>query len=183
MVLAAGFNGCAFLYKKFFLLGPIYVFKQSENRIQEPKKNKIYSFINIAGLSVGIASFVLISLHVKDELSYDQFHEKADRIYRVVYEINRPGSLSNTAMTPAPLGPALLKDYPEVENFTRFSFQEVSMLYGEQNFYEELCYADRHLFEIFTLTLKEGDQGGSTEPAIGFLLRLSCISENPLLSG
>jgi len=121
------------------------------------KKNKVYSFINIAGLSVGIACFILISLQVEDELSYDQFHEKADRIYRVVYEINRPGSLSNTAMTPAPLGPALLNDYPEVKNFTRLSFQDVFMLHGDKRFYEELCYADSRLFEVFTMPLVVGD--------------------------
>ncbi|MBD3413193.1 MAG: FtsX-like permease family protein, partial [Candidatus Aminicenantes bacterium] len=121
------------------------------------KKNKVDSFINIAGLSVGIASFILIGLHVKEELCYDQFHEKGDRIYRVVYEINRPGSLSQTAMTPAPLGPALVNDYPEVTNFTRLCFKDTSMSYRDKRFYEKLCYADSRLFDVFSFPLVKGN--------------------------
>jgi len=143
--------------KNSFYWGLSMFFSNLKIVFRNIKKNKVYSFINIAGLSIGVACFILVSLHVKDELSYDQFHEKGDRIYRVVYEINRPGSLSNTAMTPAPLGPAMLNDYPEVENFTRLSFQEVSMRRGDKRFYEELCYADSRLFEVFTFPLKKGD--------------------------
>src|SRR5687768_17634068 len=82
-------------------------------------KNRTYSIINITGLAVGLASFILIALYVVDELSYDRYHEKADRIYRVNSDIRFGGTDMRLAVTSDPMGPTLKKDYPQVEEFTR----------------------------------------------------------------
>ena len=74
-------------------------------------KNKSYTTLNIVGLSVGLACFTMIGLWVKHELSYDRFHSKAERIYRVSgYFIDESGK-SDQAVTPPPLGPALVADF------------------------------------------------------------------------
>ena len=82
-------------------------------------KQKIYSAINIAGLSVGIASFLLIMLHVKDELSFDSFHEKADDIYKVVLERKYPDHITNYASIPHSFSDVMMHDFPEIKNAVR----------------------------------------------------------------
>ena len=83
-------------------------------------KNKIYSFINIAGLSIGLAGFILISILIKNELSYENFHRKENRIYRVVEIQNQKGiGKLNVAVTMGPLSPALKDYFPEIENSAR----------------------------------------------------------------
>jgi putative ABC transport system permease protein len=78
-------------------------------------KHKGYTFINIAGLAVGMACCYLILLYVRHELSYDRFHSKADRIFRVLGTFAQNGETSNplTVMA-APIAPALQQEYPEV---------------------------------------------------------------------
>src|SRR5688572_28033613 len=83
-------------------------------------KNKGFSAINIFGLAIGLATCLLIILFVLDELSYDRFHKKADRIYRVDSEIKFGGDHFILAVAPDPMGPTLKKDYPQVEQYVRF---------------------------------------------------------------
>ena len=73
-----------------------------------------YAFINIAGLSIGLACSILIFLYVVNELTYDRFHEKADQIYRISVRGQMPGNDLNMAVTSAPMMEAMLMDYPEV---------------------------------------------------------------------
>ena len=77
-------------------------------------KQKSYSFINITGLSIGMACCVILFLFLQNELSFDRFHANADRIYRAVLQYEREGEIRLSATTPAPLGPALLNEFPEV---------------------------------------------------------------------
>ncbi|GAH84454.1 unnamed protein product, partial [marine sediment metagenome] len=84
-------------------------------------KYKVYSIINIFGLSVGLACCILIMLFVRDELSYDKFHRNADQIYRVVVEFKYKDRPDHFANTQAPLAPALLNEFPEVLNAVRFA--------------------------------------------------------------
>jgi hypothetical protein len=74
-------------------------------------RNKLYSFLNTIGLAVGFAAFLMIFLYVSFELSYDRFHKNADRIFTVISK--------DQAVTPAPLAPALMEEFPEVEAATR----------------------------------------------------------------
>ncbi len=123
-------------------------------------RHKGYSFINVAGLAVGITCCLLILLFVQDELSYDRYHEKAGRIYRLVVENEAEGRVFQNALSSAPMVPALLRDYPEIESAARFYPVDASVMvsYGERRFYEErFFYADAAAFEIFTFPFIKGD--------------------------
>jgi len=122
------------------------------------RRHKGYSFINIAGLAVGMACFLLIFMHISDELSYDKFHQKAKQIYRVTYEINLSGNTTHTAQTPAPLGPAMIRDYPEVENATRiFILRDIMVSWKNKSFFENVLFGDENIFDIFTFPLLKGN--------------------------
>ena len=85
------------------------------------KRDKWYSLLNILGLAIGISFSLLLIFYIIDELSYDRYNEKADRIYRVNAYIKEPDKdTMQWAITPFPMGPALSKDYPEVEEAVRF---------------------------------------------------------------
>jgi len=123
-------------------------------------KHKAYSFINIAGLAVGLACCLLISLYVKDELSYDRYHPKADRIYKVATDARNPEKQSQFALTPAPLAETLVRDFPEVETATRLFtfFGEGLVTYGEKRFTEPSIYfGDSTFFNVFGIPLLAGD--------------------------
>ncbi len=123
-------------------------------------RHKGYSFINIAGLAVGITCCLLILLFVQDELSYDRYHEKAERIYRLIVENQAEGRVFNNALSSAPMVPALLRDYPEIESAVRLYPVDASVLvsHEDKRFYEErFFYADAAVFEVFTFPLVKGD--------------------------
>ena len=104
------------------------------------QKNKIYSFLNIFGLTIGLATFIIISLYVQFELSFDRYHAKADRIYRVVRDkpTNDTGVYTQTAVTPAPLGPAFVEEFPEIVAATRLIRSPNTQISHEgKNFLEE----------------------------------------------
>ncbi len=131
------------------------------------RRHKAYSFINIAGLAIGMACCFLIFLYVRDELSYDSYHEKADRIYRLVDSFDVEGDLSRYfALSSAPFAPALKRDFPiYIEDAVRFMLGRRRMVtYGEKKFYEDgLIFADASLFNVFTLPLSKGDAGTALE--------------------
>ncbi len=121
---------------------------------------KAYSSINIAGLAVGIACCLLIFLYVQDELSYDRFHEKGDRIFRLVDSFDVEGDLSRYfALSSAPFAPALIEEFPLfVEDAVRFMPGRRRMVeHGDKKLYEDgLFFADASLFNVFTLPLVRG---------------------------
>jgi len=126
--------------------------------------NKTYSFINISGLAIGIACFMLIYLFVKDELSYDKFNSKADRIYRLTEKIELEGQGGEfSSSNPFPVMKAMLTDYPEYieEGVRLFNFQQptLTLEYGDNIFNEKHIYfADSTFFKVFDFTLKSGDK-------------------------
>jgi putative ABC transport system permease protein len=121
-------------------------------------RNKVYSFINIGGLAVGMATCLLITLYVLDEISYDRFNEKADRIYRLDMDIKFGGSEKSYAVSPAPAGPALLRDYPFIENYVRIRENGVVITKGKETINEQnVAFADSSLFEVFTLPMLYGN--------------------------
>lgn len=83
------------------------------------RRHKAYSLINILGLSVGMACFFLIFLYVQHELSYDRFHGQSDQIYRITTEWQIEGQTQVHNTTAAPVAPALINDFPEVQNTVR----------------------------------------------------------------
>jgi putative ABC transport system permease protein len=123
-------------------------------------RKKLYSFLNITGLSIGFACSFLILFYIQDELSYDRFHDKADRIYRVEADLSTTERSLKAATSANPLGPMLQADFPEVEAHVRFSSygQQKILQYGETMFYEEkFLWVDANLFEVFTFPLLKGD--------------------------
>src|SRR6185295_3251336 len=82
-------------------------------------RNKVNSFINIAGLAIGMASVILIAFYVQDELRYDKFFKNADRIYQVNLNGNQDGTDFWTGNTPPTVGPALVSEIPEIESYVR----------------------------------------------------------------
>lgn len=122
-------------------------------------KHKFYSLINVTGLAVGITSCLLIVLFVLDELSYDQHHTDADRIYRVTANINFGGNHMLMNVTPAPMAEALMADYPEVEVAGRFRMVGSYLAKEEdQNVsIENVVFADQEVLEIFTIPFVYGD--------------------------
>jgi putative ABC transport system permease protein len=112
------------------------------------RKDKGYSLLNILGLTIGITFSLLLLFYVIDELSYDRYHEKADRIVRIVANVNEPENKMKWSSTQFPLGPTLKKDFPEVEQSARFvNADRVMYKNGEREFYEEkVFYADSNVF-------------------------------------
>src|SRR2546423_15683274 len=82
-------------------------------------RNRVNSFINIAGLAIGIACVILIVMYVQDELSYDKFFKNADHIYQVNLHGNFGGQEFLAGTTPPPVGAALVNAFPEIETYTR----------------------------------------------------------------
>ncbi|MCG8607821.1 ABC transporter permease [bacterium] len=123
-------------------------------------KYKGYSLIKIMGLALGMACCALILLYVQDELRYDRYHEKADQIYRVAMEVKTGDKLNKSATTAAPMGTAILNEYPEVVEMVRLFplLQKTLVSYEEKRFFEEaIIVADASLLEVFSFPLVLGN--------------------------
>ncbi len=124
-------------------------------------KNRISSIVNILGLAIGMAAFVLIIQYVRFELSYDNFHENQDLIYRIQQDRYNKGELTTQwAAGCSAVGQALYENFEEVKDFTRFQKWGGVFSVGEKKFREEEIYvADTSFFEVFSFTILEGDPG------------------------
>lgn len=122
-------------------------------------KDKFYSFLNIFGLSVGIAASFLIVLYVVDELSYEQSFEDKERIYRVATSANfGDGQLTSIASSSAPLAAGFKNHIPEVEKITRFQPSTIYITIDGDRFKQDKTYfADSTFFEVFSYKVLEGD--------------------------
>jgi putative ABC transport system permease protein len=129
--------------------------------IRNFKRDKWYSMLNILGLTIGITFSLFLIFYIKDELSFDRYHEKAGRIYRIDSYIKEPDKdTMKWAVTPFPMGPALARDYPEVEEAVRFVGSNNQTMYknGELRFYQDkVFFSDSNLFKIFTYKFIEGN--------------------------
>src|SRR5258706_15297833 len=122
-------------------------------------KNKFYSAINIIGLAAGLATCMLILLYVLDELSYDKYNTNSKRIYRVNNEVKFGGNYFDVAVSPALLGTTMVKDFPQVEQYTRLRWYGGFLVKkGNENIQEgRVGYADSTLFDVFTLPVIAGN--------------------------
>ncbi|CAN5322300.1 ABC transporter permease [soil metagenome] len=122
-------------------------------------KYKFFSAINIFGMTIGIASCLLIMIYVTNELSYDNFHKDGDRIYQVGLHGKIGGQDIMTSTTCPPMAAALVADIAEVESATRIAQMGSPVLKnGEKVFTEEkVFYVDSNFFQFFSYRLKEGD--------------------------
>lgn len=126
-------------------------------------KYKVFSLINILGLAIGVAAFWMIALYVTDELSYDRYNTKADRIFRVVEHGTWNGGNFNIALTSPPFAPALKNDYPQVEDAVRFDAEGGGKItYGEKQLEaEDIFFTDNSVFNVFTYHFIYGDPGSA----------------------
>ena len=121
-------------------------------------RHRGFSFINITGLSIGITACFFIFMYVAFELSYDKFHSKADRIYRIVTDIKTPSETINTGVTSWAFAPNIKADFPEVEAFVRISGGSFLVKKGAVKFQEERSlFADSTFFKVFDFKLLKGN--------------------------
>ncbi len=122
-------------------------------------RNKLFSIINIAGLAVGIASCLAILTFVRDDFSYDKFNKNSDRIYRAAFAVRVNGHGFSGPASPAPLGPQVAHDVPDVVAYTRLYLAgSHTVAYNNKAFNEEkFFWADSTIFDVFTIRVIEGD--------------------------
>jgi len=124
------------------------------------KRQKIYSFIKIFGLSIGIAACILIYLFVVDELSFDRFHENGDRLFQVLqvrYDKDTEEETGRQQYMPTPTGPELKQTLPGIKHQTRYTRGSGAVRHKENLFRENIQLADSPFFEMFTFPLIKGD--------------------------
>jgi len=122
-------------------------------------RNKAFTLLNILGLAIGMACFIIIMLWVKAELSYDKYNQAADRIFRINMYSKINGYEGTSNYCPSPLSGALLKDYPEVEKAVRFrNYGKAIIKYSNISYAEErIIYADSSVFGVFTIPVIKGN--------------------------
>lgn len=124
-------------------------------------KYKVYSFINILGLAIGLATCILIFLFVQHELSYDKFHENSEQIYRIEPWYSGEGEESHWAATQGNIIPALNSRYPEIESSVKiyYSFM-TAVIHHQENIFREkgIVFADSTFFDVFSFELLRGNE-------------------------
>jgi putative ABC transport system permease protein len=131
-----------------------------KHSIRSFKRQRAYIIINVLGLSIGIACSLLIALYVINEASYDQFNIKKDRIFRTVLNGKISGQEVTTFASPCIMGPTLVKEFPEVEDFLRMTDAGTTVIdYNNQVFTEDhLIEADSSFFNFFSIPVLKGDR-------------------------
>jgi putative ABC transport system permease protein len=124
------------------------------------QKHKGFSSINILGLAVGMACFILVMFYVRHELSYDKFHTKYDRLFRVIrsYPENPNIPFKFIPSTPAPLSPTMVQEFPEVVSGTRIGDVTGTLNYKNKAFSETGIFADEYFFDLFSFEMLEGNR-------------------------
>jgi putative ABC transport system permease protein len=139
----------------------LFFLEMIKNHIKVALRNTIrhkgYSFINIAGLAIGMACCIVLFLYIQNELSFDRFHKNSDRIYRVISQNEGDGKVSQFAKTPAPLAPALVNDFPEIERTVRLGKNGFFVTFQNKRFNETIIFADPEIFSVFSFPLTAGD--------------------------
>ncbi|KQS33511.1 ABC transporter permease [Dyadobacter sp. Leaf189] len=141
-------------------------------------KHKVFSFINVMGLTVGMSACFLIFLYVSFELNYDAFHSKGDRIYRLVTDIKTPSETINTSSTSWAFAPAIAADLPEVEAFTRVSGGSFLVRKGDIKFQEEnTVFADSSFFRVFDFKLLKGNPKTALKNQLSLVLSEKAVEK------
>jgi putative ABC transport system permease protein len=122
------------------------------------RKNKIFSIINITGLSVGLTCFMLISAYIYNELTYDRYAAEADNIYRVNLSVTGNGNVVVYPDVDIAVGKGMMESFPEVKSFARVFRQSAFVNFNDKQFKEKnLAFADSNFLQMFSIPLIEGD--------------------------
>lgn len=162
-----------FSYSMFYIKWRFIMFKNHiKITLRSMQRHKVFSFINVAGLAIGIACMLIIMLWVRYETSFDRFFEKSDHIYRVASESRSADNFTKMVVTPPPLAPALLDTFPEIEKACRLSRGGGKKLfsYNDKHFLESYYPVDASFLEIFSLDLKQGNTKTAMEDPDSILL-------------
>ena len=125
--------------------------------IRNLQRNKVFSLINIAGLSIGLACCMLIVLYTKDEISYDRFHKNVNQIYRITSTETAPdGKVQKFGITGMMPGPAFKAQLPEIENYVRLQGESYNIKKGNDILVQDALKVDSSFFSIFTFDFIEG---------------------------
>jgi putative ABC transport system permease protein len=129
------------------------------NGLRKIRKQPGYILLNVGGLTVGLVSFLFISLYVINELSYDRFHKNFENIYRIKIEGRMAGGVLDQAVTSAPMAQTLIKDYPEVMQSTRVrKLGDWLVRFGDRKFNEDkILFADSTFFSVLDFRFLKGD--------------------------
>jgi putative ABC transport system permease protein len=142
-------------------------------------KQRLYSTINIGGLAIGLACFILILLYVQHEFSYDQFHQNNDRIYRVYQQQAGNAFMGSDyfGVTPTQLATVMENEFPEVESATALYEQTSLISFEDHNFWEKGLWADHHFFKVFTFPLIKGNVKTALEDPKGIVITKSLATK------
>jgi putative ABC transport system permease protein len=121
-------------------------------------RNRALSFINISGLSIGLACCMLIFLYTKDEVSFDRFHQKKDQLFRITCTIGgKEGKSTKYGMAAMVEGPAFKQEIPEIKDFVRVRNDEFVVKNGKETFNDKALYVDENFFSVFSFPLISGN--------------------------
>lgn len=155
--------------------------------IRSFQRQRTYYLINILGLSIGVACSLLIAIFVINEASFDSYNVKKDRIFRAILNGKVGGQEVITSSSPAIMGPSMLREFPEIENFLRMTRRGPTVIeYNKQAFTEEnLVEVDSSFFDFFSITVVKGDQDNLlNEPRKAVLSESTALkifgNENPI---
>jgi putative ABC transport system permease protein len=143
------------------------------------KKNRLYAFVNIIGLTIGIVSCLLMGIYIRHELSYDRFNHNAGRIVRVTMDYSFGDAPQKIAVTGTKVGPQFKRTFPEVIDFVRLYKYGSVINYNNQLFTEKnILYADPSFFKIFSFKLISGD-AATVLNAPGKIVVMTTLSGKP----
>lgn len=146
--------------------------------IRNAFKHKFYATINVLGLAIGMTCCLLLFLYVSQELNYDAFHSKSDRIYRLVTDIKTPTETLNIGETSSPMAVYMKSDFPEVENIVRLDEAQFLLQKDGQTFQEDnAMLADSTFFQVFSFNLLSGNPNTALEAPFSLVLTKSAATK------
>jgi putative ABC transport system permease protein len=141
-------------------------------------RHRVFSLINILGLTVGMTACFLIFLYVRFELSYDSFNSKADRIYRIVCDIKTPTETIKAGGPSWAVGPHLMADFPQVEAAVRINGTSLLVRKGNVKFQEESSmFADSSFFQMFDFKLLKGNPHTALNEPLNIVFSESAVKK------
>ena len=134
-------------------------------------RNKVFTAINIIGLSLGFACVMLIILYVNDEMSFDKFHKNAPRLYRVVSVVSEKNGKHKNSRQGLPVGPALKNELPGVQNYIRSVKADAILKLKNEVIHETIFYCDKDFFSVFSFPLLHGNAASVLDDRIRLYLQ------------
>ena len=158
------------------------------NGLRSLVKQVPYSFVNILGLTIGVASVLVIIIWISVETSYDKFHKDKDRLYRVSMIFKTPTKVLNCGSINAPAGPEFKREFPVVEEMVRFDYVDESVIYNQKTTKLKIIYTDSTFFDMFSFDLVAGNKTSCLNSPSGIVLTEKTVkrifgNEDPLGKG